>query len=107
MSLCVCNRVSEGGNDVWEGGGVIWSLHTYNGCSFLEGCFLQRSHDEVRSSWVEAESLREGEWIRKGEEKREGKQGGGGSFRTAEERSGRWEEEGGRGGPNMTCVSVC
>lgn len=23
------------------------------------------------------------------------------------EGGGRWEEEGGRGGPNMTCVSVC
>lgn len=29
------------------------------------------------------------------------------SFRTAEERRGRWEEEGGGGGPNMTCVSAC
>lgn len=37
------------------------------------------------------------------------KKGGGGSgvsFRTAEESRGRWEEEGGRGGPNMTCVSA-
>lgn len=42
---------------------------------------------------------------------KEGGRGGegedGGSFRTAEEKRGRWEEEGGRGGPNMTCVSVC
>lgn len=30
-----------------------------------------------------------------------------GSFRTAEKRGeGRWEDKGGRGGPNMTCVSV-
>lgn len=36
----------------------------------------------------------------KGEEEKD-------SFRTAEKRGeGRWEEKGGRGGPNMTCVSV-
>lgn len=75
-------------------------IHMYNSCSFLEGWATNSSlNDHMSSSHPGWMARSEGGWICKRRE-------GGGSFRTAEERRGRWEEGGGRGGPNMTCVSV-
>lgn len=97
IAVCLCECVMVGGSC------GVWTIQdTANACTTVgDKCIFKKKKrkDHMMSSSHPG-------WIRKEVEEGDGS-GGGGSFRTAEERRGRWEVEGCRGGPNMTCVSVC